>query len=89
MHISFKLIKLYFSFILLDMFHTPLLSIISSFLLLHMQSLVTVWFCVGCFLQQGWRKQHAQNHTVTRDCMCSNKKLLMMDTVVSETCQAE
>jgi hypothetical protein len=25
---------------------------------------------------------------VTRDCMCSNKKLLMMDTVVSETCRA-
>jgi hypothetical protein len=30
-----------------------------------------------------------QHHTVTRDCMCSNKKLLMMDTLVSETCRAE
>jgi hypothetical protein len=26
---------------------------------------------------------------VTRDCMCSPKKLLMMDTAVSETCRAE
>jgi hypothetical protein len=26
-------------------------------------------------------------HGVTRDCMCNNKKLLMMDTVVSETCR--
>src|SRR5215475_6073938 len=79
-------------------------SIIRSFLLLHMQSLVTVWCWVGCFLQpcsvttaalgavvteQGWRKQPTQHHTVTRDCMCSNKMLLMMDTVVSETCRAE
>jgi hypothetical protein len=67
--------------------------IIRSFLLLHMQSLVTVWCWVGCFLQpcsvvtaafacyskaavateQGWRKQPIQHHTVTRDCMCSNK----------------
>jgi hypothetical protein len=76
---------------------------IGSFLLLHMQSLVTVWCWVGCFLQpcsvvtaakaavtteQGYRKQPTQHHTVTRDCMCSNKKLLMMDTMVSETCRA-
>jgi hypothetical protein len=39
--------------------------------------------------EQGWRKQPTQHHTVTRDCMCSNKKLLMMDTVVSETCREE
>jgi hypothetical protein len=38
--------------------------------------------------EQGWTKQPTQHHTVTRDCMCSNKKLLMMDTVVSETCRA-
>jgi hypothetical protein len=39
--------------------------------------------------EQGWRKQPTQHHTVTRDCMCSDKKLLMMGTVVSETCRAE
>jgi hypothetical protein len=38
--------------------------------------------------EHGWRKQPTQHHTVPRDCMCSNKKLLMMDTVVSETCRA-
>jgi hypothetical protein len=38
--------------------------------------------------EQGWRKQLTQHHTVTRDCMCSNKKLLMMDTMVSKTCRA-
>jgi hypothetical protein len=38
--------------------------------------------------EQGWRKQPTQHRTVTRDCMCSNKKLLMMDTMVSETCRA-
>jgi hypothetical protein len=26
--------------------------------------------------------------TIVSMCMCSNKKLLMMDTMVSETCQA-
>jgi hypothetical protein len=88
MHISFKIIKFLFHFMLLDMFRTPLcpssgasycctcslwspcgigsvvssslvlllllrkhVSIIMSFLLLHMQSLVTVWCWVGCFLQ--------------------------------------
>jgi hypothetical protein len=29
--------------------------------------------------EQGWRKQPTQHHTVTRDCMCSNMKLLMME----------
>jgi hypothetical protein len=38
--------------------------------------------------KQGLRKQPTQHHMVTRDCMCSNKKLLMMDTMVSETCRA-
>jgi hypothetical protein len=61
MHISFKIIKFLFDFMLLDMFRTT---------------------------EQGWRKQPTQHHTVTSDCMCSNKKLLMMDTLVSETCRA-
>jgi hypothetical protein len=38
--------------------------------------------------EQGWRTQPTQNHTVTRGCMCSGGRLLMMDTVVSETCRA-
>jgi hypothetical protein len=36
----------------------------------------------------GWRTQPKLHHTVTRGCMCSGGKLLMMDTVVSETCWA-
>jgi hypothetical protein len=38
--------------------------------------------------EQGWRTQTSQHHTVTRGCMCSGRRLLMMDTVVSETCRA-
>jgi hypothetical protein len=106
MHISFKIIKFYFTLCCSTCFGHHCVQI-RSFLLLHMQSLVTVWCWVGCFLQpcsvvtaafacakgavttdQGWRKQPTQHHTVTRACMCSNKKLLMMDTMVSETCRA-
>jgi hypothetical protein len=74
-------------------------SIIRSLPPLHIQPLVTVWCCVGCVLQhcsvdtavtteQGWRTQPTQRHTVTRGCMCSGGRLLMMGTVVSETCRA-
>jgi hypothetical protein len=77
-------------------------SIIRSFPPLHMQPLVTVWCSVSCVLQpcsvvtnsvvtteQGLRAQPTLHHTVTRGCMCSGGKLLMMDTVVSETCRAK
>jgi hypothetical protein len=49
-HISFKIIKFYFTLCCWHVSDTTL-SIIRSFLLLHMQSLVTVWCWVGCFLQ--------------------------------------
>jgi hypothetical protein len=39
--------------------------------------------------EQGWRKQPTQHHTVTRDCICSNKKLLMMDTMVKAAVTTE
>jgi hypothetical protein len=55
-----------------------LLSKFTTFQLLAASSVTIV-------TEQGWGKQRTQNHTVTRDCMCSNKKLLMMDIVVSET----
>jgi hypothetical protein len=38
--------------------------------------------------EQGWRTQPTQHHMVTRGCMCSGGRLLMMDTAVSETCRA-
>jgi hypothetical protein len=41
-----------------------------------------------CTTEQRWRTQPTQNHTVTRGCMCSGGRLLMMDTAVSETCRA-
>jgi hypothetical protein len=47
MHISFKIITLYAARHVSD----TIVSIIRSFLLLYMQSLVTVWCWVGCFLQ--------------------------------------
>jgi hypothetical protein len=74
MHINFKIIKFYFTFLPLDMFRTPLCPSSGA------KAAVTT--------EQGWRKQPTQHHTVTRDCMCSNKKLLMMGTMVSETCRA-
>jgi hypothetical protein len=38
--------------------------------------------------EQCWRTQPTQHHTVTRGCMCSGGRLLMMNTIVSETCRA-
>jgi hypothetical protein len=95
MHISFKIIN-FISLYAARHVSDTIVSIIRSFLLLHMQSLVTVWCWVGCFLQPCsvvtatavTTEQPTQHHTVTSDCMCSSKKLLMMDTVVSETCRA-
>jgi hypothetical protein len=85
MHIRFKIIKLISLYAARHVSDT-IVSIIRSFLLLHMQSLVNVWCWVGNAVttEQGWRKQPTQHHTVTRDCMCSNKKLLMMNTMVSD-----
>jgi hypothetical protein len=68
-------------------------SVVSSSLVLLLLYWVS-WFLHPCSVfteittEQGWRKHMTQHHTVTRDCMCSNKKLLMMDTMVSETCRA-
>jgi hypothetical protein len=84
--------------LLLAVLADTIVSIIRSLPPLHMQPLVTVRCCVGCVLQpcsvvtvsteQCWRTQPTQHHTVTRGCMCSGGRLLMMDTVVSETCRA-
>jgi hypothetical protein len=50
MHISFKIIK-FISLYAARHVSATIVSIIRSFLLLHMQSLLTVWCWVGCFLQ--------------------------------------
>jgi hypothetical protein len=50
MHISFKIIK-FISLYAVRHVSDTIVSIIRNLLLLHMQSLVTVWCWVGCFLQ--------------------------------------
>jgi hypothetical protein len=57
MHISFKIIKTLFHFYSARHVSDTTLSIIRSFLLLYMQSLVNVWCWVSCCFQQGWKKQ--------------------------------
>jgi hypothetical protein len=49
MHISFKIMKTLFYFYSARHVSDATVSIIRSFLLLHMQSLVTVWCWVGYF----------------------------------------
>jgi hypothetical protein len=49
MHISFKIIKYFISLYAARNVSDNIVSIIRSFLLLHMQSLVPVW--CGCFKQ--------------------------------------
>jgi hypothetical protein len=49
MHISFKILKFILLYAARHVLDT-IVSIIRSFLLLHMQSLVIVWCWVGCFL---------------------------------------
>jgi hypothetical protein len=56
-------------------------SIIRSLPPLHMQLLVTMRCCVGYVLQPC-------SVVTAVGCMCSGGRLLMMDTVVSETCRA-
>jgi hypothetical protein len=51
MHISFKIIKYFISLYAVRHVLDTTVSIIRSFLLLHMQALVPVWCWVGCFLQ--------------------------------------
>jgi hypothetical protein len=82
MHITFKIIKFYF---------TLCCSTCFGHHFVHHQELVIAAHAVSgprvaVTTEQGWRKQPTQHHTGTRDCMCSNNKLLMMDKMVSETC---
>jgi hypothetical protein len=51
MHISFKIIKYFISLYAVRHVSDTIVSIIRSFLLLHMQFLIPVWCWVGCFLQ--------------------------------------
>jgi hypothetical protein len=95
MHICFKIVKFLLQYMFALHVSDTTVSIIRSLPPPHMQPLVTVWCCVGCVLQpcsvpteQGWRTQPTQNHTVTRGCMCGGGRLLMMDSVVSETYRA-
>jgi hypothetical protein len=75
MNISFKIIKFYF---------TLCCSTCFGHHCVHHQELLSA----AVTTEQGWRKQPTQHHKVTRDCMCSNQKLLIMDTMVPETCRA-
>jgi hypothetical protein len=80
MHISFKIIKFYFTLICSTYFGHHCVH--------HQELLIPAHAKAAVTTEQGWRKQPIQHHRVTRDCMCNNKKLLMMDTVVPETCRA-
>ena len=72
-------------------------SIIRSFSVAHAVS-GTVWCLVRCVIQscyvvavttqQDWRTQRTKHHTGS-ETACAAEKLLMMGTVVSETCRAE
>ena len=62
-------------------------SIIRSFSAAH-AVFGPVWCLVRCVLQQDWRTQRTKHHTGP-ETVCAAEKLLMMDTVVSETCRAE
>jgi hypothetical protein len=73
MHICFKIIKFLLQSMLLYVSDTAV-SIIRSLPPLHMQPLVTVWFCVGCVLQprsvdQQYQQSRAggrNQHKITR-----------------------
>ena len=76
------------------MFRTPLCPS-SGASQLHMQYLVPcgAWFVVSSSprtvtTQQDWRTQRTKHHTGP-ETACAAEKLLMMDTVVFETCRAE
>ena len=74
-----------------------IVSIIRSFSAAHAVS-GSVWCLVCCVLQscyvvtvttqQDWRTQQTKHHTEP-ETACAAEKLLMMDTMVSETCGAE
>src|SRR5215475_14407978 len=76
--------------------------IIRSLLILHIQPPVTVCRWDACIFQlwsvttvakatvvthQSWKIQPTQRHTVTGDCMCRIRRLLMMGARVPETCR--
>jgi hypothetical protein len=95
MHISFKIIKFYFTLCCSTCFghhcvhHQELLiaaHAVSGHRVVLGRLFPPALFCCYCCFRV--RKQPTQHHTVTRNCMCSNKKLLMMDTMVSETRRA-
>jgi hypothetical protein len=72
MHISFKIIKFYF---------TLRCSTCFGHHCVYHQELPSTAHAAS-----GHRVMWFRLRTVTRGCMCSRGKLLMMDTVVSETC---
>ena len=97
MYFVLKSIKFYLHYSALHVSDT-ILSIIRSFSAAHAVS-GPVWCLVRCVLQscyvvtavttqQDWRTQRTKHHTGP-ETACAAEKLLMMDTMVSETCRAE
>src|SRR5215475_5448823 len=97
MYFVLKSLKFYLHYSALHVSDT-IVSIIRSFSAAHAVS-GPVWCLVRCVLQsccvvtavttqQDWRTQRTKHHT-GRETACAAEKLLMMDTVVSETCRAE
>jgi fatty acid desaturase len=88
MHICFKIIKFYFTLRCSACFGHHCIHHQEPSTTAHAASGYRVMFCWLRPPAQGWRTQPTQHHTVTRGCRCSGGKLLMMDTVMSETCTA-
>jgi len=84
MYFVLKILKILFTLFKLYMFWTPLCPS-SGASQLHMQSLVP---CGAWFVGLEWRTQRTKHHTGPKTA-CAAEKLLMLDTVVSETCRAE
>jgi len=93
MYFVLKSLKFYLHYSALHVSETTV-SIIRSFSAAHAVS-GPVWCLVRCVLQscyvitqQDWRTQRTKHHTGP-ETACAAERLLMMDTMVSETCRAE
>jgi len=86
---------MYFVFKILKMLFTLFCSTCFGHHCVHHQELLSctcsLWSRVVVVIvttQQDWRTQRTKHHTGP-ETACAAKKLLMMDTMVSETCRAE
>ena len=99
MYFVLKILKIFYLHYSAPHVSDTIVPIIRSFSAAHAVS-GPVWYLVRCVLQsccvvtaavttqQDWRIQRTKHHTGPENA-CAAEKLLMMDTVMSETCRAE